>query len=66
MSDLTARYVRSKLVARFVVRSTALTRSITPKDRLRHEPGDEMEIVGIKTVAEGALIEFTTAERSDT
>lgn len=57
--------VASELVARFIVRSTDLSRSITPKDMLVQEPGDPLQIVGVKVIREGALIEITTAERSD-
>lgn len=52
------------LMARFVVRPTLLTRSVTPKDAILHN-GQQLSIVGIKTISEGTLIEFTTAERSD-
>jgi head-tail adaptor len=53
----------TELAARFVVRPSQLTRSITPKDTIMH--GRELAIVGIKTISEGTLIEITTAERSD-
>lgn len=55
----------SELVARFVVRSTELSRSITPKDLLQQEPGAPLQIVGVKIIRDGALVEITTAERSD-
>lgn len=51
------------LSARFVVRYNAFTASITPKDMIDHN--GELQIVGIKTLSEGNLIEFTTAQRSD-
>lgn len=53
----------TELVARFIVRRTPLTTSITPKDTILH--GRELQIIGIKTISEGTLIEITTAERSD-
>ena len=55
----------AEMVARFVVRSTADTRGITAKDTLKSDAGTELEIIGVKAVQESALIEITTAARSD-
>lgn len=55
----------AEMVARFVVRSTAATRDITAKDTLKTDAGLELEIIGVKVVQESALIEITTAARSD-
>ena len=53
------------LVARFVVRATTETRGISAKDTLRDGLGTELEIIGVKSIREGALIEITTAQRAD-
>jgi head-tail adaptor len=54
-----------EMVARFVVRATAFTRGLTAKDTLRDGSGPDLDIIGIKVIREGSLIEITTAERSD-
>ena len=56
----------AEMVARFVLRSTADTRDITAKDTLKTDAGVELEIIGVKVIQEGMLIEITTAARSDT
>ena len=56
----------AEMVARFVVRSTAVTRDISAKDTLKTDAGVELEIIGVKVIQEGMLIEITTAARSDT
>lgn len=56
----------AELVARYVLRRSSETVSITAKDTLREgSSGPELQIVGVKTIREGALIEVTTAARSD-
>lgn len=56
----------AELVARFVVRRSAVTEGISASNTLRLGPlGPELEIVGAKFIREGALVEITTAARSD-
>lgn len=60
--------VMAEIGTRYTLRSDSLTRTITAKDRLRQGPdgGPVLAILGVKEVAEGALIELTCARRADT
>lgn len=56
----------AELVARFVIRATAFSRTLTAKDCLREAAdGPVLEIFGVKSMHEGQLIEITTMQRSD-
>jgi head-tail adaptor len=55
----------AELIARYVVRATAVTRGITAKDLLREGSGRAVGIFGAKPVRNGQLIEITTQQRSD-
>jgi len=58
--------VAAQITARFVVRSFAFTRDLSPKDRLTCE-GVAFDIVGIKELgAWGTFLELTCAARADT
>jgi len=50
--------------SRFLVRSNALTRSVTTSDRLNVD-GDPWDIVGVKERDRNRLIEITAEARSD-
>lgn len=56
--------VQSTVVSRFVVRSSTLSRSIKPKDRLM-EGGLTFEITGIKEVGRQDRLEITAEARLD-
>lgn len=57
--------VQANIAARFVIRSSAFSRGITPKDRLVCD-GLVFDIVGVKEVAGGrAFLEMTCAARAD-
>lgn len=59
--------VMAEIVTRYTLRADSLTRTITPKDRLREgAAGGGVAIVGVKEVAGGSLIEVSCAARSDT
>lgn len=53
-------------MTRFRIRSTAITRTVTPADRAVHD-GDVYEIIGVKETKEGRnnYIEMTTVVRAD-
>jgi head-tail adaptor len=55
----------AELMARYVVRATAVTRGITAKDMLQERDSDPVAIFGAKPVRDGQLIEITTQQRSD-
>lgn len=56
----------AELGARYTLRADSLTRAITPKDSLREgDAGPVLAILGVKLIAEGALVEITCARRSD-
>lgn len=57
--------VQAHVTTRFVVRSSAFTRGIDPRDRLICD-GREFEIVGIKEVGRRDRLEITAAARADT
>ncbi|EPE95715.1 head-tail adaptor protein [Rhizobium grahamii] len=64
---LAAGKVSAFAVSRFTVRSTSLTRSITPIDRLTHE-GAVWQINSVKEVAEGGrrgYLEITASRSAD-
>jgi SPP1 family predicted phage head-tail adaptor len=63
---LAAGQVGAFAVARFTVRSTSVTREVTPVDRLMHE-GAVWQINGIKEVAEGRrrFLEITASRDAD-
>lgn len=56
--------VMGTVAARFVVRSSTMTRQIKPKDRLT-EGGLVFEIVGIKEVGRRDYLEITAEARRD-
>lgn len=56
--------VYSEVSARFVIRSSSFSRSITPKDRLV-EGGRVFEIVGIKEIDRLNRVEITAVARTD-
>lgn len=56
--------VQAHVTARFVVRSSAFTRGITPKDRLTCD-GRDYDIVGIKEIGRLDRLEITAAARAD-
>lgn len=56
--------IYAELAARFVVRSSAFTRGVTPKDRILHE-GRDWAILGIKEIEGGRALEITATVRTD-
>lgn len=56
----------STRVTIFKVRSSSVTRDVTPRDQI-HNGGDDYEITGIKETKEGRnnYLEFTTVVRND-
>ncbi|MHC9236980.1 head-tail adaptor protein [Pseudooceanicola sp. 502str34] len=56
--------VAASVMARFLVRWSPFTASITPKDRLISE-GQDFAIVGLKEVARRQWIEITGSARAD-
>jgi len=56
--------VEGTVRARFIVRSSSLTRGLKPKDRLT-EGGKVFQIVGIKEVGRRDMLEITAEARLD-
>ena len=56
--------MQSTVAARFVVRSSSLTRTLTPKDALV-EGGRTFEITGIKELGRLDFLEITAEARTD-
>lgn len=56
--------IAAHISCRFVVRSSAFARDITPKDRLVHD-GTEYDISGIKEIGRRDRLEITAAARID-
>ena len=56
--------MQSIVAARFVVRSSSLTRTLTPKDALI-EGGRTFEITGIKELGRRDFLEITAEARTD-
>jgi SPP1 family predicted phage head-tail adaptor len=63
--QIAAAQVAARITARFLVRWSALTGGITPKDRLICE-GREYEITGVKEIGRREGVEITAAARADT
>jgi SPP1 family predicted phage head-tail adaptor len=63
---LSAGQINSSLSARFVIRSSAASRTIDSKDRLRFD-GAEWEITGVKETKDGRkqFIEISATRQSD-
>lgn len=63
---LAADQVNATQMSRFVVRSSAITRDVTPKDRINHD-GGSWDIHGIKETREGRkrFLEITAARQAD-
>lgn len=60
----TAGTVEGTVRARFIVRSSSLTRGLKPKDRLT-EGGKVFQIIGIKEVGRRDVLEITAEARLD-
>ena len=56
--------ISSNLMGRFQIRYSALTSSLTPKDRLQMD-GLIYDIIGIKQIAYRQWLEITAATRTD-
>jgi head-tail adaptor len=56
--------VQAVLMSRFVIRSSAFSRGLTPKDRLTSE-GRAWDISGIKEVGRRDYLEITATARAD-
>lgn len=59
-----AGWLEATTVARFVVRSSELTRGLTPKDRIKTE-GRDYDILGIKDLGRRTFLEITAIARVD-
>lgn len=63
---MSAGQINAVSMARFVVRSSTVTRGVTPKDRISYD-GNDWDIHGIKETKEGRkrFLEITAARQAD-